>query len=706
MLGKKSDNQEPWLSDDALREIWQGSKFESLLRSIVTEPRVDFIRLNLAKVITVLIIVRWDRWSTFDDIFVRCTDTRHEYSRLDGDLPFRDCSFLGSFDDNFSADQYIVLPIHIIGGQNQYFPDMHWRLPFIHTQEKVRQGGIGQVTKCVVARGHFRKDEEPIEHHSEEIVIGRKRIDIRIHHDDIRNMKLLRGSHLKHDHIMHHISTLIHGDDFNVFSPWTDIDLGIFLHHKQLGITQSRMGGFLLEEASHLADALDFLHTRISIPGRRHVPCVHMDLKPENIVVQPRAQGSSGMMWLITDFEISVVGTMIANEDYPQALGSVRDLAACLTGKARCREPGPFQAPEIRGIKGQKPSFGSDVWSLGCVLSLVLCTAAEGSEGVAQLDKEPCRDNASGFFYRRKQPPPNHNHASAWEMNPFVIPYLEGLVIRHDKRHQTWLRPFVDLIKDTMEIDIHQRPQAAECSKHLRQILDLSKQAMEPHELCGESPEIQTVPYLRSFPQALTMYDPAQLSAKSDPLCFDPQKEVLYPIEIRRNTTSGELNARDTETLAANVASRAESAPELAYRALRTSWIPMPTARQKVKMPSGKFIQASFSPSGMTMVLLSERQVIVHPIGEIFGSPNLKPRDRYQLVRSIDDLSVAHGTGKLRSVSASDDFILFRSAGQVRFSMFNYMRYCLHGLTISHRYCSINCASVFPGKHISAMNGS
>ncbi len=85
----------------------------------------------------------------------------------------------------------------------------------------------------------------------------------------------------------------------------------------------------------------------------------------------------------------------------------------------------------------------------------------------------------------------------------------------------------------------------------------------------------------------------------------------------------------------------------------------MPTARQKVKMPSGKLIQASFSPSGMTMVLLSERQVIVHPIGEIFGSPNLKPRDRYQLVRSIDDLSVAHGTGKLRSVSASDGFILF-----------------------------------------------
>ncbi len=188
-------------------------------------------------------------------------------------------------------------------------------------------------------------------------------------------------------------------------------------------------------------------------------------------------------------------------------------------------------------------------------------------------------------------------------MNPFLMPYLEGLVIRHDKRHQTWLRPFVDLIKDTMEIDIHQRPQAAKCSKYLCQILDLSKRAMETYELCGESPKIQKAPNLRSFPQALTMYDPAQLSAKSDPLYFDPQKEALFSIQLRRNTTSGELIARDTESLAANVASRAESAPEVAYRTLRTSWIPMPTTRQNVEMPSGKFVQASFSPSGMTMVL-------------------------------------------------------------------------------------------------------
>jgi len=75
-------------------------------------------------------------------------------------------------------------------------------------------------------------------------------------------------------------------------------------------------------------------------------------------------------------------------------------------------------------------------------------------------------------------------------------------------------------------------------------------------------------------------------------------------------------------------------------------------------------------------------------------------------VRSTEDLSVVHGTGKLESMSTSDEFILFRSVSQVRSSIFNYMRYCLHGLTISHRYCSIDSASVFLRKHISAMGGS
>lgn len=100
---------------------------------------------------------------------------------------------------------------------------------------------------------------------------------------------------------------------------------------------------------------------------------------------------------------------------------------------------------------------------------------------------------------------------------------------------------------------------------------------METYELCVESPKIQKAQHLRSLPQALTRHGSAQPSAKSDPLCFDRLNQVLHPIEIRRKTTSVEIVARDTENLAANVASRAESAPEVAYRALHTSWTLMPT---------------------------------------------------------------------------------------------------------------------------------
>lgn len=69
------------------------------------------------------------------------------------------------------------------------------------------------------------------------------------------------------------------------------------------------------------------------------------------------------------------------------------------------------------------------------VLSLVLCTAAGDSKGVAQSDKEWYRKKASGFLYRRKLHFPNHNNDTAWEIYQFVIFYFEGLLIRHDKRH-------------------------------------------------------------------------------------------------------------------------------------------------------------------------------------------------------------------------------------------------------------------------------
>jgi len=59
MVGKKPDHKKPWLSDHELHEIWEGSMFKSLLRSVVTEPCVDFTRLNLSKVITVLVLIRW-----------------------------------------------------------------------------------------------------------------------------------------------------------------------------------------------------------------------------------------------------------------------------------------------------------------------------------------------------------------------------------------------------------------------------------------------------------------------------------------------------------------------------------------------------------------------------------------------------------------------------------------------------------------------
>ena len=135
---------------------------------------------------------------------------------------------------------------------------------------------------------------------------------------------------------------------------------------------------------------------------------------------------------------------------------------------------------------------------------------------------------------------------------------------------------------------------------------------------------------------------------------------------IRRHTISEGIIAKDPEESDLILSTRAESAPNIGSGAVRTSWISKPTFRNKLAMPPGKFIQAAFSPSGKTIALLSDKQLIVQPLEEILEaqSPNL--RIRHQLTKSTSALRLAYGIEKLLSVDLNDEFILLRGVGQVK----------------------------------------
>jgi hypothetical protein len=79
--------------------------------------------------------------------------------RKDGTLPsnvLEDEKFLGPPDGAaFENVQYMFISVIIEEGESMIF-DANFRLPFVNTaNEVIGQGGYGEVTKVVIARGYF-----------------------------------------------------------------------------------------------------------------------------------------------------------------------------------------------------------------------------------------------------------------------------------------------------------------------------------------------------------------------------------------------------------------------------------------------------------------------------------------------------------------------------------------------------------------------
>ena len=150
---------EPFVCDHELGEAWDQNRLLDLVSHISSRSDLDFIRHNLVKILSILVSIRWDRWSDFEKHFLRHkVDGR--FDRLDANLPLADCSFLDDSGYDFKTNQYTFLPIRIEQGQNQEFSPER-RLPFVHSSAIIGKGGFGEVTRCTIARGHFLDTQKP-----------------------------------------------------------------------------------------------------------------------------------------------------------------------------------------------------------------------------------------------------------------------------------------------------------------------------------------------------------------------------------------------------------------------------------------------------------------------------------------------------------------------------------------------------------------
>lgn len=159
-MSRRNSSREKFITHDNFKDIWTRDRLREVLESVglrIGKDLVIYVETFLLKTISILIYTRWDSWPKFSQIFLDGTTG----FRKDNALPYssnvlEEEDFLGPADGAaFENTQYMFIPVIIEEGKNLIF-DANFRLPFINvTDQVIGQGGYGEVTKVVIARGSF-----------------------------------------------------------------------------------------------------------------------------------------------------------------------------------------------------------------------------------------------------------------------------------------------------------------------------------------------------------------------------------------------------------------------------------------------------------------------------------------------------------------------------------------------------------------------
>lgn len=288
------------------------------------------------------------------------------------------------------------------------------RLPYLEETLKAK-GSFGAVYTVKIAKGHFF-DPQTGSANGDPINIARK--DYLVAEEPARDsevMKQILSADRSCKNIVDYLGSVALGlATYSLFMPLALCDLKDYMMelHKTNPNTVPEKAGFI-SSAHGLAGGLNFLHNGMRSTQGVNLVCYHMDLKPSNILIyQETSGGVTHYIWKISDFGMSRVKVRHQGE----GVGRESNFNSWFLRRPKAQEPstsgtmnrrgeGTYLAPEAIAATPTMKT-GSDVWSLGCVISVVFAYLEEGAAGVDRYsDNRGDLANADGydrFFLRTR----------------------------------------------------------------------------------------------------------------------------------------------------------------------------------------------------------------------------------------------------------------------------------------------------------------
>ncbi|KAJ5547627.1 hypothetical protein N7513_004861 [Penicillium frequentans] len=341
--------------------------------------------------------------------------------------------------DKFLEHQACFCPVVITKGKEIPIenPDRQ-RLPYLG-ETFLNEGSFGAVYKVKIAKGHFydpamkSANDGPIE-------IARKDYirSSRENRNEMLIMKQILSAEWSCKNIVESYGSLAVGlKTYSLFMPLAMCDLWAYMMQYT---PQKPEKAAIIKAAQGLANGLKFLHTGITMGDGERLVCYHMDLKPKNILVFPEeVDGNIHYVWKISDFGMSRVKSVRTERSGLRSEGENnfngpfvrREQPEDGSGTMNRREQSTYLAPEsISANRNMKTS--SDVWSLGCVISVLFAYLEGGAAGVTSYsDKRVAHSKSEGYdrFFVRD------GGFKPFQVNPEVRKCHDYLIVRARQRN-------------------------------------------------------------------------------------------------------------------------------------------------------------------------------------------------------------------------------------------------------------------------------